>query len=1113
MNKSMKNKVVSVLTFVMCAMLTLFIGLNVNFAKAETPTATDTNVFTLGNTASIRDAKNGGYAGIRFEAKLGVEKFNELRGGEESIEVVFVADKVGANLPVEKSYTVTADNFNNDSDKVIEIRHTLSFKGLDEAKLAQAYVMDLKVDCYAKVAGVEVPESKTSITQNARSVASFNDLLDGTSDYANTYYETASLDTGVASYVGGSEGVKITVKDAKEGSDVYINTYKVNATINGEVITIAKADMVNLLTTADKNFIQLIDAEGNVVAKELNEEIPVYNGGQPLTFSAIDGDLGASLGDTITSAEVVSNDAVDGTVFNALQVSNNKVLGLQTKRDGWTNAVIKVSTAYNTTYVNLKSATKIIDDAADMDMFAISKDNEYFVEVGSFRKMDGYFVLANDITLDEALVHNTVYRSDGSIDSGASDNTYWVNSVFGFNGVFDGQGFTLTAPIEQKGLFGALGQGVCIKNTRFNIEASIGNSARNASGLFHHFSGIAGGTIDQNLFIFENLWIKVSGESANFSPIASRGSRCYIYNNVFIDLSDLEVTSGCVLGNQQQYAFYNGYVNGLSGIHVVSERPFLLWDGINVVPANMYDSFDGIEYVPGTTTIESGKTYKYKANGVNQYDSISAMMDANVTLPTVDNGDGVVMTSAEGNKIDVGTSATISLKKGNDDVSFTLSSSNANVTVDGNKVTGADNGCAVITATYTIDGKTHSKTMFIKSGYNVQNYNTEATPFVFSAVDGELPTNMLATGETVVSATADNQTLTVEEGKVKGFTLSTDSNGKDVVESALINVCTNKDNLYKMYVKAYTKTIDSAEDMLYFDMATEKTLTGTYIMTKNVEVTEQVASQITHAAVANALPTVGGDSTGPSYGFKGTFDGNGYTLSGYIPTKGYFGSTIFPGVIKNVAIDAQAYVTEGIINAVFALTGGANGWNTAFTMTDVSVKVSGNVTTFAGLFGRASYLTTDSIFMDLSGLTAQSGYALSGGVFVGFFYKTNIYAISTLDVARVTHHFGGKVIASNAVIPVDVEMKCDSGNTRWYFVDTNNVKNFIFDDTSDNSVTKAKGIFYTDLETLLKNQTTNTSYTGYGSTGAQYDNETYWEIKETTVGKTTGYIPVWKAKA
>jgi len=68
MNKSMKNKVVSVLTFVMCAMLALFIGLNVNFAKAETPTATDTNVFTLGNREFDKDKRINIWGRVRVSS-------------------------------------------------------------------------------------------------------------------------------------------------------------------------------------------------------------------------------------------------------------------------------------------------------------------------------------------------------------------------------------------------------------------------------------------------------------------------------------------------------------------------------------------------------------------------------------------------------------------------------------------------------------------------------------------------------------------------------------------------------------------------------------------------------------------------------------------------------------------------------------------------------------------------------------------------------------------------------------------------------------------------------------------------------------------------------------
>ena len=994
-------------------------------------------------------------------------------------------------------HKVSADSFKNAKDEVIKLMYTITFDKVSSEKLIEAYAMNLTAECYVvNGAGTTVYAKGSGISQDMRSVASFNVLNGEENPALEDYYgdlDVVSNQAKVASYVSGTKGVKIAV-DGLKGTDydVYIDTYYVeNAKIEDGAVIILEDDMP-AFSGAEKHFIQLFDVNGNVIAKELTEVVDTY--AETVTLSALDGDIDYSKifgNETVAGVEVLSSTAEQ---TSTVTFADGKLNGIDTIRTTWTDVQVKLTAEYSVKKVNLKVATKIIEDADDMAVFTISTTNELFVQDGSLYKMDGYYVLANDVTLTSALMHNNI----------ALDNANFQSNTYGFKGVLDGQGYTVTAPINQTGLFGALGAGVVIKNVHFNLTASLGSSNHRASGLFSQFSGSI--NYGDGRLIFENLWIKVSGQSANFSPIISRNSNTYDYKNVVIDLSDLDCTTGYIWGTSQMHSFTNAHVDKLSGINVISKQPFLLWSGINVVPANMYDAFDGIEYEPGKTTIESGKTYKYKANGVNQYSDVKELIDANVTLPAVDNGDGVVMTTTK-NKVDLVESATISLKKDGQDIPFTLSASNENLTVSGNTVMCAGNGGAVITASYEIDGKAHSKTIFMTSIVNVINYNTQDTPYIFSADDGDMPAGMLANDETIIKAVANGQTLTVEKNQIKGFKLSTDGYGRDVATNGLIDVYTSKSNIYKVYVTAYTKTIDSAEDMLYFNLSEEKTLTGIYKMTANVEVDQTTASQITHGAVTAIAST--------AYGFKGVFDGDGYTLSGYIPTKGYFGAMVYYGVIKNLAIDAVPYVISGVENVVFAYAGGAGGNGTMpLTVTDVSVKVSGTVTTFAGLFGRSfGFLTSNSLFVDLSELTANTGYVITYNTTLRRFNGTNIFAISTLGVARLDHWTGGKFAPSNLAIPEGVTTTAHEG---FYYFTIDNVKYWTFDGTADHSATNAKCILYADYAELFANQKTADSYTGYGSTGAQFTNATYWKMTEKTVttesGDVTGVYPVWVTK-
>ena len=179
------------------------------------------------------------------------------------------------------------------------------------------------------------------------------------------------------------------------------------------------------------------------------------------------------------------------------------------------------------------------------------------------------------------------------------------------------------------------------------------------------------------------------------------------------------------------------------------------------------------------------------------------------------------------------------------------------------------------------------------------------------------------------------------------------------------------------------------------------------------------------------------------------------------------------------------------------------------TMNNVSVKLSGTVGTFAGLFGRSfGFLTSNSVFVDLSELKTKLGYVISSDVSTGYIKGTNMFIVSSLEIAKVTQWRNGKFITHGQAIPDGVTVNNDGG----YYYNSNGVNYWTFDGSADNSSTNSKGVLYASYEELLANQTTANSYTGYGSTGAQFSDTTYWEMTETTVGEITGYVPVWKNK-
>lgn len=881
------------------------------------------------------------------------------------------------------------------------------------------------------------------------------------------------------------------------GQKVNESAYTVNIADGGE--NVAKFEDGKVSTVAYGNT-GLIITYGDVVKEipiEVERPVSKYNG-NAFDFSAYNGKL--DLDKIFDKENVQLVDAMQGD--NVLTITDNAVFGLNLERDKLTQTSVTLLDDKEGFIVDLTAAYARVKTAEDLQVLDIKSGTD------KSNNLNGYVVLENDIVLDEPLTH-----------SGVDTTGYYLSSQVGFAGVFDGNGFKITAPIDRAGFFGAMVANTedaqtIIKNVRLDLTVQLSNGGRDskdhAAGLFY----LVGNMSAKNRLTVQDVYLKVSGRVGDFSGVCAYDTYCLDYKNVTVDLSDLISQKGYVFGRIDGYVA-RGLATQREGIIVISDMPYATTQtGLENVPSNLiyyaqneFDVAIGTEY-DVKVQIDNTLQYKINADGAKQYQNYKQLKDAGDDLIQIQPNDGYELL-IDNEYLEINEQATVSLVKNGNNKAFTLYSSNGCVSCDGNILKANYDGASLITATYEINGIACSRYLVVCVGagqLTIRDYNTEQTPYIFSVLDGDMPSDMLTDGETIMRAVADKQTLTVENNKVKGFTLPVDDKGRDLATNALISIYTNKSNQYKVYVTAYTKTIDSAEDMLHFNLSTEKTLTGTYKMTKNVQVTESIASQITHDVVPNSLSIVGSDTATPTYGFKGTFDGDGYTLSGYIPTKGYFGSVIFYGIIKNVAIDAQPYVTDGTINAVFALTGGSSAWSQEVTMTDVSVKVSGTVNNFAGLFGRASFLTTDSIFVDLSELTANKGYALSSRVFTGYFRKTNVYVISTLPIAKSSHWTDGVMIASNA----DISGKTILNDSKliYYFM-LNNVEQCIFDGTEDNSATYAKGVLYADLVTLLANQKSADSYTGYGSTGAQFANSTYWKMTETTVGGITGYVPKW----
>ncbi len=190
-------------------------------------------------------------------------------------------------------------------------------------------------------------------------------------------------------------------------------------------------------------------------------------------FSAIHGDV--VIGDnlkTILGGNLVSAYTEDGT---PLDVSGNKVYGVESSKDGEFNATITVCSAAKGVKMNIKGYSGIFakaQDLAALNTNANPKGASGREPVDSSKPMqlfDGYYVLANNIDASEyEHAANGLNLATWGIDN-PKNWSIDATGAFGLvGGTFDGQGYTIKGiTFNEHGLFGYVSANSTIKNVAF----------------------------------------------------------------------------------------------------------------------------------------------------------------------------------------------------------------------------------------------------------------------------------------------------------------------------------------------------------------------------------------------------------------------------------------------------------------------------------------------------------------------------------------------------------------------------------------------------------------------------------------------------------------------
>ncbi len=932
----MINKTKKRIALLLSSTACLLLAFGVTGVKAEaTETEEPVKVFAMSRTAGVKFAKTAtDKTGIRFATRLNKAGFEAYVGDGTELTVTFEVDKAGNTDEGEaqsETYTITEKHF-TDKDE-ITLYYSILFN-LNEDEILPASQMQLEAKCYLQDStGEPVYAENCSATQGVvqdmRSVASFNALQPSITGDLTAYFGTQSTAEGTASYMSGTLGVKIDLGE-EIGSDktVYINTHKVdNAVIDGTILTISKEDMPEMLGEPlnPTNYVQIFDAENNVTVKELTAA-PVAKSVE--NFSAMDGDFNVAeiLGESVTinAVETVSNSAVaEGEEFAALTLADNKLSGLETASDDWTNAVVRLTTDYTVYDVNVKAATKIIDEAEDLKVFTVKAAEVAEGEAAHATEVRGFYALTKDIDASElALESHSGYKAKWYPTPDADK---------GFTGTLDGQGYTISnLTVKGEGLFSVV-YGGTIKNIGFvngKVEAGGGYTA-----FFAHKMILAE---------LSNVYVHVTslnGNKTTHSVLTNSTMHKVKMTNVVVDYAQTEFDEG-------EYYASLGLIDGKTtenqgvwnNVYTIGAAPLATDEGYIMVASNqseaevtaLKDKFLAGQTVT-TLTVEGVKSYanavamatdtndltafesKYwtvKAgvpywNGVAESDRISSN-DFAVKATTDGEGYGFknqisfALTDTLGNALSVQPT-----------VSLINSTDSECVVIDGNALsknaeyTVSEDREIAIRLTATVNGFTVEKDITVTLLQNFDDYNQVSISNLYIEADG-----------TLVGLSQDNQTAlenvtykTALKGTAIAFAdgkFATDFLAEATLGDSSSIVAISEDTVYTLNYRYVTKAIDEASDLTVFQAVSKGTdetsgkstgtyaIDGYYVLTKNIN-----ASGLTlaHGKFYNdyVYPNVSYDG-----GFKGTLDGQGYTVFNLTtPSTGLF-SQIFGGTVKNI---------------------------------------------------------------------------------------------------------------------------------------------------------------------------------------------------------------------
>ena len=549
--------------------------------------------------------------------------------------------------------------------------------------------------------------------------------------------------------------------------------------------------------------------------------------------------------------------------------------------------------------------TMVINDKAEMDSFVGIAKNNAADEVGIW---DGYFLLGNDINYNGEFVPMTSHNHLYSIGEPARSARYNA-SLVGFRGIFDGQGYNidgLAIGIQaaggvnaEAGIFGVINQEGIVRNISFTNAVSRENSG--------YIAASGGGLIENISITYKQIGIGAEVTLFGNNDEPRMMSSFYSTNQ---GVGDLAVVRNCFVDasnaaipyyNEKKEAGYRWSSIKLAGKASVMENVIVICP--NEALANTsgspqtfatYEEFAKDEYAQGQFSLWD-KSFWTSVNGIpftvnmaNQLDK-----DAEIGLEVPD----FAYTGRSTTIGVIGSYTKLALAEEYEGVTY----KNGTLIVTDEATAGQT---ITLVLTSYLNDQVVEKNVTIKKLQEVTLNQTEAT-FVASTdttLDLSIASEYLGGNATVYVGTT-----VVGDGAVADNKVAIDMSAVTNMEygDTTIQVVSEKDGVYYAYdLKIFyvTKVIRTVEDF------------------KAVVVTEGLATPIMgYYILGNDIDFQGAKTSankpsiwnGADLGFRGTFDGNGKTISNMaVANYGLFGHIGKGAVIKDVNFKDVVY-SEG----------------------------------------------------------------------------------------------------------------------------------------------------------------------------------------------------------